>query len=425
MADSWLIIFTSTIGLACCIVPFCIFARSCRLSAVMMSLWTALANVRILMNAILWPNGSNSDDRRAYCTVFTSLEASLNVAIVSCCMCMIYGIWVLISQPRIMTKTDKKHRCLIEICGCVIWPLTYMALQIIVRPRAYDIAPINGCFLPVEKTWRAIVVILIAHTLPNSNNRLGITIYKTVRTNLEFDRILQGQRQVTRSIFNRLTCFSMVYFCYAVPSTIYIFSIEVMTVISGSESQNLNFWSPIFYQQPVNQDYRLHANAAIAVVWFACFGTNGEAKKLYALFGERTGLSPRQNVEDNHQPSSTVQRSGGETQRSSIAQLIRVSSNITQPNRDPNAPVTPLKQVVPLEMVEVSQTPTDVVDSRDAVIMVEPVANSSAASSPKTESTWQARLSKLPPVRRLTALSISHLWSESEDKGERSFPEGV
>lgn len=159
---NWSVIIFSSAGIVGSVIPLPVHFRTTHHSAMVMTFWMVLIDLRYLINAIIWHDGRAVDDYMPqYCSVITTIQAAGSVALVSCSLCMIRDMWILVDRPEMLTPERRRRRGIAELLVCILWPLAFAALDMLARPRIYDLGSVDGCFVVMSPTWESIGVVIV------------------------------------------------------------------------------------------------------------------------------------------------------------------------------------------------------------------------------------------------------------------------
>ncbi|RUS21535.1 pheromone A receptor-domain-containing protein [Endogone sp. FLAS-F59071] len=402
---NWPIIIFSSAGILGSVIPLPVHFRTTHHSAMVMTFWMVLVDLRYLINAIVWYDGRAVEDYMPqYCSVITTIQVAGNVALLSCSLCMIRDMWILVDRPELLTPGRRRRRGIAELLVCILWPLAFAALDLLVRPRIYDLGPVDGCFVVMSPTWESIGVVVVWQPLIACWGGYYASTYEPVTTRRQLDGVLMDH-QLHRSTYFRIVGFCATYFLFAIPLSLWVLGSNIYNIATAPKdvvyaSMHSDFWTPWRISDPV-VDPMCYPAGVVGITWFMFFGTNQEAKRVYSWVWNRTGLAwacgnlkgsigrHSDGISNNEGQLLFATFAGHETRNNSIhPSEFSIASSVLQHDAVDNEK---LGTDTVIEMPLAAACPSVVVADPDTV----------------TIRTHETIASFLPPIRQLRALSMS------------------
>nr|AAQ96343.1 pheromone receptor Rcb2 B1 [Coprinopsis cinerea] len=260
--------------------------------------WTSLACLNQFVNSIVW-SGNVTNHSPIWCEISIRIIMGASVGIPASSMCIVRRLHAIARAQKVaVTRGEKRREVIVDSLICVLFPLLYVALQIVVQGHRFDIFEDIGCYPSIHNTWLAYVLSFSPPLIIGlvSATYCALTLYEFNRRRIQFNAFLNAGTSLTARRYLRLMALATTEMLLTTPLGCFIIYLNATT--TPVESYNwvdthFDYWRVDYYYRILWQMHKMLVVSLeltrwmapfSALVFFAFFGFAEEARKNYKAF---------------------------------------------------------------------------------------------------------------------------------------------
>jgi pheromone a factor receptor len=286
----------ASIAILLAVPPMIIHVRGGNFAASVLITAVTLLNLQNLLHAAIW----NSDDidnwweGRILCDIDVKLSLGCSVVIGAATACIFRQIAKILDPDNMAMSASEKSRhitTIVEICLCIVLPITVMISQFFVSRTRYLLQMAVGCTFKLDADW---VTLSMVYILPVMLALLGLaycslTVVRLCRHRKQMSAALSSSPGKTASRFYRLFALASSVLTIYVPLTVSGLVINVSRPnheYSWSWLHSPGWADRIIWVTPTGTGFG-HisldhwAQVAAGFILFILFGLGREAREMY------------------------------------------------------------------------------------------------------------------------------------------------
>nr|Q05659.4 RecName: Full=Pheromone B alpha 2 receptor [Schizophyllum commune]CAA62595.4 B alpha pheromone receptor [Schizophyllum commune] len=275
------------LGIVCCLVPLPWHLQSWNSGTCFLMIWTAVACLNMFVNSIIWKDHAQNV-APVWCEISIRITLGASVGIPASSLCIV---------RRLYSIAKKFRAVMVDALICVLFPILYIILQIVVQGHRFNILENIGCFPAIINTPLTYPLTFMWPVL------IGVIsfIYSTLaliqfnRHRLQFTQFLHSNSTLSVSRYLRLMALAMTEMMCTTPMGVFVIILNAKaTPVSPYVS-----WAVTHYgygridQVPAiiwrsnrllvaSYELTRWSSPAIALIFFFYFGFAQEARRNYA-----------------------------------------------------------------------------------------------------------------------------------------------
>ncbi|KAL1730150.1 pheromone B alpha 2 receptor [Schizophyllum commune] len=275
------------LGIVCCMVPLPWHLQSWNSGTCFLMIWTAVACLNMFVNSIIWKDHAQNV-APVWCEISIRITLGASVGIPASSLCIV---------RRLYSIAKKFRAVMVDALICVLFPILYIILQIVVQGHRFNILENIGCFPAIINTPLTYPLTFMWPVL------IGVIsfIYSTLaliqfnRHRLQFTQFLHSNSTLSVSRYLRLMALAMTEMMCTTPMGVFVIILNAKaTPVSPYVS-----WAVTHYgygridQVPAiiwrsnrllvaSYELTRWSSPAIALIFFFYFGFAQEARRNYA-----------------------------------------------------------------------------------------------------------------------------------------------
>lgn len=258
--------------------------------------WLAFENLENCINAFIW---SGEDfytkwDGKVYCDIVTRIYVGSSTGKACALTAISLNLYmILLGNSTFVARQGllARRKNLINCAICLINPIVVMVLEFFVAAQRYGIGRFEGCLPLMAATWVTLIFYSIYPFLWSIASFvfavMTIGLYIKKRRDVK-DLLRCSDSGLNLKKFARLLVYSVLVTIVIVPTSIFMFVMDVHDYFSGAYNWSeihWEHWGEIFF---LEGEYSFMAtswiNFGLSIVTFVLFGLGSEAIKMYRDF---------------------------------------------------------------------------------------------------------------------------------------------
>ncbi|RDX44921.1 STE3-domain-containing protein [Lentinus brumalis] len=218
------------------------FLHSRNIAVISLATWLILCNLVHGVNALLW-SGNDDVHVPAWCDIMTRVLLAAQIALPGCALALARKLRQCAIGQEV---TQRAHTYMQDLTFCLIIPLAYIVLHVIVQPHRFDIIADFGCSASIYTSSVSLIVIWLPPLLVCSTT-FGFALL-AVRARLDsglvFFRHIQDSPRLNIFAFIRPLATSVLIAAISYATTIYAMYARI-AAIGGLQMWSTDTWSGV------------------------------------------------------------------------------------------------------------------------------------------------------------------------------------
>nr|AAQ96344.1 pheromone receptor Rcb2 B44 [Coprinopsis cinerea] len=286
------------VGCILCLIPLPWHLQAWNSGTCFFMAWTALACLNQFVNSVVW-SGNAINHAPIWCEISIRILMGASVGIPASSMCIVRRLYAIArSQKVAITRAEKRRAVIMDSLICVLLPIVYVALQVVVQGHRFDIFEDIGCYPIIYNT---LLSYFISFAPPLAIGLVSavysLSLYEFNRRRLQFNAFLNSGTSLTSGRYLRLMALATTEMMLTTPLSIFIIYLNATVSpiepwISWADT-HYDYWRVGQYPRVLWQlNHLLVVSMELtrwlapfsAIVFFIFFGFAEEAKRHYKAF---------------------------------------------------------------------------------------------------------------------------------------------
>ncbi|TRM58341.1 pheromone A receptor-domain-containing protein [Schizophyllum amplum] len=281
------------LGFMCCMVPLPWHLQSWNSGTCFLMIWTAIACLSQFVNSIIWAD--HSRNVAPICYTHHPWRLRRYPASSLCIVRRLYSIAKV--QAVSSTRAEKFRAIMVDSLICVLFPILYIVLQIVVQGHRFNILENIGCFPAIVNTPLTYPITFMWPVLVGFVSAIYsvLTLVHFNRHRLQFSQFLHSNSTLSVSRYLRLMALALTEIMCTTPMGIFVIILNAKaTPVSPYVSWEATHWGysrvdqvpAILWRSDrllvASYELTRWSSPAIGFIFFFYFGFAQEARRNYA-----------------------------------------------------------------------------------------------------------------------------------------------
>ncbi|KAG9293274.1 hypothetical protein G9A89_010645 [Geosiphon pyriformis] len=287
----------SLLGFLFALVPGLFHIQNRNWAAIYLTFWVCSTNLINFVNSIIWGDTIVDDkpNTEIWCRITTPLYVTSAYGLILSLTCMIRTLYTYVAKPLILTEALKRRQAIRETIICVLLPMIFSGLYLIIQNHKYSVRIILGCFSPSYPSIMRIFLHLMWPVIFSliASFYAALTAFAIIQKRLEIQQLLSlNTSGINKAKFYRLVFFCMTLLLLMLPGTVYLLVVNTEPPFPQKPWSFTNSkakWNKITaYPDELNlTDY---FKPVTGILLFIFFGNGRDANAAYQRWGRKCKL---------------------------------------------------------------------------------------------------------------------------------------